>query len=76
MLGGVIGLMEGDKDIFRTWRILPLALEVFGEEETVMELVFCRDGWAAFCGGEESRPILLRGFKGKVSIGPKEMVRC
>lgn len=74
VLGGVIGLMEGEKDIFRTWRKLPL--EVVGEEETVTALVFCPEVWAAFCGGEESRPTAMRGFEGKVSVGLKVMVRC
>lgn len=76
MLGGDIGLAEGDKEAFRTWRNVPLALEVFGEEEKVTELVFWPEAWVVVCGREESRLTVLKGLKGKVSTGPKVMVRC
>lgn len=76
MFGGEFGLIEGDKDTFRPWRKLPLAQLVFGEEEKATESVFWLEVWVLVCGREESRRTVLKGLKGKVSTGPKVMVRC
>ena len=76
MLVGIVGLMGGDDETFRTLSGLRLELEVSKEVKKVAELLFCPELWSTFCGGEESRPKILRGPRGKFSTGPKVMVRC
>ena len=77
MPGGVIELTEGDEDNLRSWKRLPPALEVIGEEEKVTVLMFCCKILAVSCEGEGSRLTSLRGLKGKVlSTELKVMVRC
>ena len=59
MLGGIVGLMGGDEETFRTLSGVQLELEVSEEIEQVAELPFCPELWSIFRGGEESRPTIL-----------------
>lgn len=76
MLGGIVGLMGGDEETFRILFGLRLELDVSKEVKKVAELRFCPEFWSTFCEGEQNRPTILRGLRGKFSTGPKVMVRC